>query len=594
MSKQAGLQIDGEFLDLVPGTVITLEEQNTYLQLEDEVVGDYSMPFEAVVNEKNLRLTDYNSVINSTGILKKDAVLWDGTVQHSRGTVKMERFRSNLNDIKKGRISLFYLKDVSSFYQVIKDKKLNELTYDPIVISDSSATLDTFRHQLNLSWAVGNADTYDYVVYPVLGDEHQTVNDGTYRMVWNYMRYTATPSGGLPNCTLQFNPGTTSTGATYFNSYTPFLYLRNVLVKIFEESGWQLRGDLLEDDDFKKITIIYFRAMVIGRRDSSKVIRLAEHLPPINISTFLIELSKRLGISFDYNATLKTATISIKKDVISSSNRVDIADIISPVYERSVIEETILYALDEYKANNDDFSLSSFNNMGSVLEEADLPTASSSVENDLYLIKSKNIYMACLSLNGTVFNWEVVAQNKVGYLPDGYTKKVTTKCYIPSMEFFEETFGAVTTNYYIPYISGERLLQKQALGEDVLDTSTDYFYLSYFHGPQEDENGHIYPYASPHPYTITGIKVSQQSLTFLFDDDGTDIGLYETNWKPFLDTLTQREKYTFTVYCDLVRFRNLTFGQIVVVNGAQFYLQKKSSKVPFNNTATIECSRIIT
>ena len=594
MSKQAGLQIEGEFLDLVPGTVIDLEEQNIFLQLEEEVQGDYTLPFEAVVNEKNLRLTDYNSVINSVGMGKKDAVLWDGTIQHSRGTVKIEKLRSNLNDIKKGSISLYYLKDVSSFYSEIKDKKLTDLSYDPIVLpADGSAGLVSVRNALNLSWAVGNCDTYDYVVYPVLGDEEEHPLGGTYRHVWNYMRYTATPTGGLPNCTLEYIPGTTSTGETYFNSYTPFPYLRNVLLKIFDEAGWQLQGDILTDPDFKKITIIYFQQIIINRRDQNPTFRINEHLPPINISTFLIELSKRLGIWFDYNSSLKTATIKLRKDAISSSDRVDISNIVSPVYQRSVIDQNIIYALDEYRNENESFSLSKFNNMGSVLTESALPTPTSSIADDLYLVKSKNVYVACVTNNGTTFFWETVSQNKTGYLPAGYTKKITTKCYIPSMEIQDQTFGGVNTKYYIPYCKDEMLIRPRTYREIDIDTSTDHFYLAYYHGPQEDTNGRVYPYASPHPYTITGVKVGDDSLTFLFNDVAEERGLYHRNWKTFLDTLTQREKYTFTTYCDIVTFKNLSFGQIVVVNGVQFYLQNKKSRIPYDGIATIECSRIV-
>lgn len=123
--------------------------------------------------------------------------------------------------------------------------------------------------------------------------------------------------------------------------------------------------------------------------------------------------------------------------------------------------------------------------------------------------------------------------------------------------------------------------------------SDDHFYLAFYHGVNNDSTGKPYAYGSPYPYNVAGTLLTAWSLSFQFNDDGTERGLYELNWKPFLDTITQKEKYTFTVFTDIATWRNLSFGQLVVISGVQFYLQNKKSQIPFNGFATIECSRIV-
>src|SRR6476620_6193526 len=92
-----GIQIDGEYLDLLPNTVLELEEENPFLQLEESVIGQYSLPFSVPCSETNMRLLGYPNTLqirkSATGIA---AILFVDGVQHSRGTIKREISNSNI------------------------------------------------------------------------------------------------------------------------------------------------------------------------------------------------------------------------------------------------------------------------------------------------------------------------------------------------------------------------------------------------------------------------------------------------------------------------------------------------------------------
>lgn len=57
-----GIQIGNEFLDLPPETVMSLETPNPFLQFNDEILGPFTLPFQVLATEKNLRLLNYAAV----------------------------------------------------------------------------------------------------------------------------------------------------------------------------------------------------------------------------------------------------------------------------------------------------------------------------------------------------------------------------------------------------------------------------------------------------------------------------------------------------------------------------------------------------
>src|SRR5688572_20248068 len=109
-----GIKIGGEFLDLFPGATMELEEENPFLQLGQEVEGQYTLPISVPASDKNMRLLGHPNLLQikkpTTGIT---ASLFTGGIQHSRGQVKIENGNGNITHPARGMISLYYLFGVS-------------------------------------------------------------------------------------------------------------------------------------------------------------------------------------------------------------------------------------------------------------------------------------------------------------------------------------------------------------------------------------------------------------------------------------------------------------------------------------------------
>jgi hypothetical protein len=174
-----GIKVNNEFLDLLPGTVLETEQNNPFLQFNDEIVGEYSLPIEVVANAKNLRLLNYAGLIQSK-IDKKgiDAQVYHEGFQHSIGKLKVEKPTIHLNNGKRGRISCYYLMGISSFYQDAKNQRLKEINAGGV----RTFTNDNFNRAGSGFWghihkvvdapAGYGTSGYDYAFYPVLNNEY--------------------------------------------------------------------------------------------------------------------------------------------------------------------------------------------------------------------------------------------------------------------------------------------------------------------------------------------------------------------------------------------------------------------------------------
>jgi hypothetical protein len=117
-----GIKINGEWLDIAPDTLMEIEHENPFLQFGEEIVGQFSLPFEVDASPKNLRLLNYSGLIqrriDNTGI---PAEIYDNGLQVAVGKIKIEKPTHNLNRVADGKISCYFLTGTSSFYQDIQE-----------------------------------------------------------------------------------------------------------------------------------------------------------------------------------------------------------------------------------------------------------------------------------------------------------------------------------------------------------------------------------------------------------------------------------------------------------------------------------------
>ena len=586
-----GIQIEGEFLDLPPGTTMELERENPFLQLNNQLVGEYSLPFSVIANEKNLRLLNYAAVaqqqMDTTGV---DALLYNKSIQVGAGKVKIEKASINLNKTSKGIITCYFLGAASSFWQDIKDLKMRQVAVggDRSFAWAGLSTITTGFWKHIHEVAAGAPGDYDYAIFPVI-NTGWIVGD-VYPPLMNKMYYDAMEAFPMrfPN----------TYGGAYereMNRIVPFPYLKYVLEKVFEQAGWSVSGDILSDADFEKITMINFRAIdycfaKVSGGGYTQVYRnpvvfnLQDHLPDITVAAFLIALQNRFGWWYDFDVVSKKVTIRQLSELVTAQP-VDMTDKASPLLSKLMVQERPVYALrNQFAFGGDgapDFNVISL--QGDVDKTTDLPAASESIYGHVYRVAEENNYYICQqNPDDEVWQWYQYAYNIYDYAPDGANQDITTAATLAGNERYDAYMDL------IPRLDN----QGEWLGRTDEPASWGIHLVFYF-GPRDNKSGDPLPFASHHMYDSNGYTLAAWSLAFkAVDTAANEVGLYDLNWKGFLDMISGREEFEVKLYLPIHTYLQLRFSDRIVINGVHLFIKQIKSSIPYTGVVNCVCVRV--
>jgi hypothetical protein len=590
-----GFKINNEDLDMTPGTVLELEQNNPFLQFNEEIAGEYSMPFELQASPDNIRLTQLAALIqkrvNVAGI---EATAYDGGLQHSIGKIKIEKSNIDLNRTQNGKLSCYYLTGTSFFYNDIRGKKLKDINAG----GDRVFSWDNFSRNGSGFWghihkvidapAGYGSSGYDYAFYPMVNESFTW--DISARTFGGNVTNNMTYAGGQVNFTQFCADGMDA------NKIVPFPYLKYVLNKISEYTGWKFDGAILNDPDFLKITMwdcraidwayyIPARVIILGggpiKAKPTISFNLINHLPDISISEFLLSLRNRLGIYYDVDRRSKVVRFTKLVDVAASTIK-EYTSKAGPLVTKSVLPEKKIYSL-KTKEDSGPINLSGLSDQGSLLNKSSLPLASEARDLQVYLVISENNYYICQQNETSgAYEWKIYDSNTRDVVPEGATEEITT--------------GALTTGneYLSPYLDLIPRWDETGFWPGrTEETSSITLLLLFYHGIKNNKAGQPYPFASHHIYDSQGVQVGNWSLSFLGKKtDGTDVGLYHKNWKPFLDKLTTREQLEVTLYLPRHEYMKLKFSDVISIAGVRMYVSRVKATIPYSGTVQLECSRI--
>lgn len=583
------IKVNNEYLDLLPGTQMEVEENNSFLQFGDEVVGEYSFPFDVPNTAKNNRLLNYAGVIqknvNNTGI---DALVYDSGFQHSKGRLKFEKIQHNLNHGPNNRLSCYYLTGSSYFWQDVKDKNLRHIDLG----GPRTFAWDNYNRNGSGFWGhihqVVDAapGTYDYAFYSAFTDDFDWENGGT---DWvNVM----TIVGGQP--TFSQTNKRRDGSAKDSNTIVPFPYLKKVLVKAIEYVGWKVEGAILNDPQFQKITLQNLRAidwaiyktvssfsLLIPR--SSITFNLIDHLPDMSIATFLFALRKRFGWWYDIDKVNKIIRIKDLSDIAISDMK-DMSSKASPLIPKTILTETKIYSV----RNNTSSSAISLEGLvydGEVNVASALPMPAEALYGHVYLIRTENNYAICeWNDSANFWQWEFYQANTGDVAPVGATDEIAGNSSVSAIE------RNPLNNYgdFMPVITGSGFWPGRNDDNQAQDIQ-----LCFYYGRRNDVNGRSFPFASHHIYDGAGVLVGTWSLALLAKDTaGNEIGLYERKWKPFLERLRATEELEVTLYLNRNDLMALKYSDAIVINGVKMYIKQRKYVIPYKNVLTLTCIRI--
>jgi hypothetical protein len=313
-----GIKVNDEMLDLAPGTTIQRERSSPFFLSKesgrDGIPAEVSLPFSLPLTNTNMRLLGFNDHLPSLRPKQFDIQLLDEVNQVSNGKMQMRNTELSLNQSNVGRQEVNLLSNSSAFAKLIEGKKLKDLALggDRTFAWDGyNATTGTgFWRHCHATWDYEDCDDGDYVFFPVNNPEYGGYSSGN-----NCLKYTARSPATL---TFQQKENVCS--------LTPHIYVTYILKACFNEFGYTLQGDLLNDPMFKKLTMLSFRgvywselnlfrtlfitAFYVPDPFDNITINLSQHVPQdVGIGEFLVELMKFLPIGYDINDSTRTCTI---------------------------------------------------------------------------------------------------------------------------------------------------------------------------------------------------------------------------------------------------------------------------------------------
>lgn len=576
-----------------PTTSLELVEENPFLQFaEAEVIGNYTFPFEAPGVPPNMKLTNYAGVfqkrIDNTGI---DARLIANGLQHSVGKIKVEKPQHNLNHPQQGKVSYYYLIGASSFYQDVKDKKMREINVGGVRSFDWDAYATTgsgfWGHIHDVVNEVGGP--YDYAFYPVKNTGWQGFK--TSSDIMNLMIYDA----GMVKFSRYTKEAFSLTRDA--NVIVPFPYLKYVMQQAAAEVGWTINGDILDDADFEKVTLINFQSIHWALKKGIPAapvyiemdpvtFNLQDNLPDITVGDFFLSLKNRFGWWYDFDFISKKITIRSLQDTAVGEVK-EFTRYASPLVTKKVTQERKVYAIKNIFSTDIGNGAPSFKSVslqGQVDEVTDLPAVTDARYGHVYLVVAENNYYIC-ALNEDTGNleWTFYAYNIYDYEPADANEEVQTSATTVGVEKYNDYLDL------IPRIDNNG----NWFGRTDIESSWGVI-LCFYHGLRDNKAADPYPYASSHIFDSTFTQVAEWALTFeCKKSDATDVGLYEKNWKKLLLLLSSPEEFEATLYLPIHEWRDLKFSDRIIIDGVMMFLKQKKSQIEYKNEVQIEAVRII-
>lgn len=576
------IKIGNDYLDLAPGTTLDLEEENPFLQLGAEVMGQYSLPFTVTCTEKNMRLLGHPNMLQirkrATGI---DATLLINGIQHSRGQIKIETSDNNVNNPQKGTISLYYLFGVADFFKLIENKYLTDMNYGPDYVKPQPSLADPnmedpsqFMGYITDVMRNSTPDTHEFAIFPMRNEA------GSLELNVPTKNRVDIDTGNL-------KPVMQQTGifsaVLDLNEILPFPYLHWVLKIVFKNIGWQLKGEMLADPEFKRIVLLHSEKISkVGRNVVSWNMR--DHVPRVKISTFLIGLSNRLGWWFDFDYKKKVCEIRYRKAIMQQRTKKDITDKVAANYKGKFTTNKSYALLQSggYAKPN----LNQFDYKGEVNNFDNLPTATTALVDHLYFVRGENAYYY-LEIENNVAKWVRSTDNTWDYIPDDKTDDIPVNCLVPDMtELMQlKNSGGATINRWITMPLVNILPGNE---------ETDTFYICYYFGHRDAVNrsgsiNHKFPMASAGCHDLHGNKIVSKSLTFEYPGA---LGMYDQNWKYYLNLLRQREEITIPINFELLDLMNFDYKQTVVIRNTEYFIKNPHFSLPLRDFTQVELARL--
>lgn len=590
--------INGEFLDLSPGTTAQLERESPFFS-NNSLAGEYTLPFTFSYTPRNARLLGLPNHYYTRRIKKKiPARLYDNNNFSYAGELVIETADLDVNDVTRSKINGYFLTGVSSYFQAVKKKKLKELTLGGIRIfawtnNDPASVNKGFWQHAHETLS----GTLEYSFAPIANE-----------------KWAGNSEPGSPDFMNKLDAATGKLDYNNnYNTLAPQVSLKYVLQQIFAEHGWQFDYSEMIDVQWETLFMPSFYAVtwqkiILVEADpffdyaplNNVTINLQNHVPPdLLITDLILALANRYNWGFDFDSGKKVCKMRALKN-LANGTRKDWSRYMNPKWRSDFSQEPKVFAFrNEIDSSDSLSSAPDFEKITPgepVLSFAELPAPVEAIFNQVVYCWQENQYFQ-VRYNETdqTYEWALYGDNIYNYEPAGNNEEYATIA--STMPVYKRLYrNNGVTDYYglFPLCEQEGNWEGKA-GEFVPWGLRLLFHrgLVWEANPAGVMGTVKYPYLTSICFTITQEEPDLAwSNVYKHELAGVDKGIINYWWKATLKYLVQSDVISGTLNLPRQELLNFNWSDVILLRNIPYVAQKITEVIPFNNTVKAEMRRI--
>ncbi|HRN80174.1 MAG TPA: hypothetical protein PKY29_04350 [Ferruginibacter sp.] len=577
------------YLEMDTGTTLEME---TYSDIFEEALeaGEFSLPVEFPWTDNNRRLLNFAERIHNVQVKKN---FWVCDVYDSTGMPYMLQAKLTLLE-KAGDFGYTRGKFVASisgnkglFGSKIKNKNLRDLTLGgPITWQTIDSRKFAENHMKGLTPQYPYLSFAPVVIENFFDQSKNYNNEFLARDTVNDIVSTGSGANdwvfGRPKST---NPNEAAVEGTpeYINYRTiPFFSFKYVLEKVYEEMGYVLTGDVVNNTDFADLYLFnttaleYYSAAV--NVDYNRRIDPKQHVPDMPVFEFLTAVFKFFCV-YPVFAGNNQVELKYRKKIFSNRKILNITPYTSSGFNSVFSESTeaqgyaLKYDWDGAESYHSDRikDLASKNIIGVVDTAAALATFTYTrplTTDDAVYVTSENMYYAVANATGPTTLWDAWCEGLHDYEEGDGSRDATTG--MGTLATYVELDDAL-------YVRRNKLAARMAgsYWNDKFVRVENKFGLSVFYITPQNIDGNVVPVSHNHNTDAAGNQLATYSLALKATHGIGNI--LHRQWQQLLNKV---ETVEVEINTDEKLLREIQNADILQAHNIMFIPYKRTWSVP--------------
>jgi hypothetical protein len=361
----------------------------------------------------------------------------------------------------------------------------------------------------------------------------------------------------------------------------PQPFFVHIFKKVFEATGYKIKGSFLDDADVMKLiifnnfaldSVVYDAASptVIVINKWSDTIDLKNHVPDISITDFIKGVKNFFNLGIFVDDSKKTVEFILLRDVVRSDDYDDWTSITLQTGKEIDFNTGSGYTLKVPDNLNADVAARAIPLAGtvkaSVTSTAALAALTDHADGDLRLVTDLDQYYKCTRLyDGTVysFTWSFFSENYYSYVVGDGKNEIPLS--IGTLLMDTPVEHARVPHWLVPVMSGTGSGNYFNIGINKAP-----FTLLNYHGMNDDSASLLYPLASNGYKDYAGSLEGSLSLK----PGDASYGIYAQYYKDWITFLNKTRPVTLTCNLDLAKLMSPNMQKKKRIDNVQYIINK--------------------